>query len=275
MSYRDVLLPMIDGALHDAVVQVASTLAAVAGGRVTTLAIASFASPVPTAWSYCPPGSFATVEQAALATVHAQSSHAAERFAREPVDHEGACARSFWLTPGEAAQQRTIYADIIVVGMSRPPTIDQLRVAGLLLAGAGRPVVLVPENASVGDRFQRISVAWCASRDATRAVHDALPLLQGASEVELVTAGDEDTEGEARHLLTEFRAHLRRHGVETTAACVPREGDDVGIALMRHFDHRAPDLVIAGGYTHTRARHLGRVSRYLVERLRCPLLLAH
>lgn len=277
MTYREVLLPLLDGQLSEPAVRVATALAAAGGGRIRTLSMASLASPTPTAWSYCPAELYATIEETALATVRAQSAAAAERFSHEPIEHEGDYSRSFWLTPGEIALQRALYVDIVVLALSRPVLAEQERIAGLLLAGSGRPVVMVPESARSVPAFARISIAWKASRDAARAVHDALPLLQAARSVELVTVADVDREGAANQLIADLRTHLQRKKVETSTIILPRISASIVETLTEYFDTSAPDLVVAGGYTHTRAREqrLGRVAHHLVHHARCPLLLSH
>jgi nucleotide-binding universal stress UspA family protein len=109
-------------------------------------------------------------------------------------------------------------------------------------------------------------------------VHDALPLLRLAEEVEVLIV-------DAAKLGPRFGsrpgagilAHLRRHEVVAQVKAVESGGAAItGLILLQAADENA-DLVVMGGYGHSRLREmiLGGVTRHMLERMSVPVLFAH
>lgn len=84
-----------------------------------------------------------------------------------------------------------------------------------VIAGSGRPVLVVPSIGSYPDAGRRVVVAWTGSREAARALHDAIPLLARAERVTVLSLR-QASEGTAAPVLPplDVAEHLRRHGVE-------------------------------------------------------------
>ena len=138
---------------------------------------------------------------------------------------------------------------------------------------AGRPVLLVPDGVDALG-VDRMVVAWKDTREARRAVSDALPLLKLATEVSVVEIATEDDLASAELRCNDLVAWLRRHKVKAAAMPMLSTGDDA--TTLRDFaeDQRA-DLVIAGAYGHSRLREwaLGGVTRdFLLRANRCSLV---
>ena len=111
-------------------------------------------------------------------------------------------------------------------------TPDQRSLVEALIFESGRPVLLLPEGATrqLPSSFDRVAVAWDHSRPAARAVADALPMLQAAKQVHVVTVVDEKRLHRPDSGV-ELCKHLARHGVEVTFDKVSAKGRAIGDAF--------------------------------------------
>jgi nucleotide-binding universal stress UspA family protein len=132
---------------------------------------------------------------------------------------------------------------------------DQRYLAEEVMFDSGRPVLLLPEGMSreLSTSFGTIVVAWDHSRPAARAVADALPLLQGAKRVHVVTVVDEKRLAKPRSGV-ELSKHLSRHGVEVEFEEVHAKGRSIGDTLEAYCVGRKVDLLVMGAYGHSRVR---------------------
>lgn len=152
------------------------------------------------------------------------------------------------------------------------------RFFGLLLFDSGRPVLLAPAELKLVVPVRHVVVAWQGGKEATRALHDALPLLQLAETVdvlEIVRAGSTASDEGAAYI--DIASHLARHGVNV---CVVRHHENatgVSTALLRHCEESAAGLLVAGGYGHSRMREwiFGGTTRELVRSALIPVLFSH
>jgi nucleotide-binding universal stress UspA family protein len=119
-------------------------------------------------------------------------------------------------------------------------------------------------------------VAWDHSRSATRAAADALPLLQAAKRVYVVTVVDEKRLHKPGSGV-ELCKHLARHGVEVTFDQIQAKGRSVGDVLEAHVTERNIDLLVMGGYAHSKLREfiLGGATRSMLTRPFTWTLLSH
>ena len=148
-------------------------------------------------------------------------------------------------------------------GTDAPDVLDQL------VTAAGVPVLALPSGVS-GDLGQTVLVAWNGSREATRAVHDALPFLHAAKRVVLCAVGDE-----AAASLEAAAAMLRRHGVAVRPSPGGRAGRGCGRGPARPgCGARGADLLVMGAYGHTRLRELvfGGATRHVLRAATLPVL---
>jgi len=173
------------------------------------------------------------------------------------------------------------YGDLVIVGQMEPAPRAGHSGRGLperLLLGVGRPILVVPYAGvfkTVGDR---VLVAWNASREATRAVNDALPILQRASHVTVLAinpgggvSGDGDVPG------ADLALHLSRHGVKAEASWIKAEDIDVAVMLLSRACDLQADLIVMGGYGHSRVREivLGGTTREILRTMTVPTLMSH
>ena len=147
--------------------------------------------------------------------------------------------------------------------------------AGDLVMLAGRPVLVVPAETTT-PKLDRVLVGWKETREARRAIVDALPILKAATHVIVAEIADEDEMDEARMHLGQVVTWLQRHGVVAAASAVASKGDDAN-QLNAIAAQNSIDVVVAGAYGHSRVREwaLGGVTRDLLLRGERYALISH
>jgi nucleotide-binding universal stress UspA family protein len=167
--------------------------------------------------------------------------------------------------------------DLAVVGQpQRDNTVpDELVDEGVLFE-SGRPVIFVPYIFKGEVKLDRIMVCWDGSRAATRAIADALPLLQKAKQVEVVMVAtgrpkSDEVPG------ADLGQHLARHGLKVDVKRITSPDIDVPSTLLSYAADSAADMMVMGGYGHSRLREfvLGGVTRGLLEAMTVPVLMSH
>jgi nucleotide-binding universal stress UspA family protein len=180
-----------------------------------------------------------------------------------------------------AARVSARYADLIVIGQPDPDRSVEEHMPGYfveeLVLSAGRPVLVVPYAGRFPGVGARVLVAWNASREAARAVTDALPLLQRAKWVEVVAFEPERSGADhGAEPGADIALYLARHGVKVSVAR-QQAGIDVGSQILSRAADSDADLIVMGAYGHSRARELvlGGATRSLLEAMTVPVLMAH
>lgn len=168
------------------------------------------------------------------------------------------------------------YADLVVLGQPEPENGAARAFAEELLLSAGRPLLFVPYAGRFRDAGKRVLVAWNASREAARAVSDALPILAKAQSVEVV-AFDPDGDDHGEQPGADIALFLARHGVKASAARQSAPDIDVGSQILSRAADANADLIVMGGYGHSRLRELalGGATRTVLESMTVPVLMAH
>ena len=155
---------------------------------------------------------------------------------------------------------------------------DGLNLLEDVLLLAGRPVLAVPYAGSFNAEFRTAMVASTDSREAARALNDALPLLHGASNVTVLTVQRERAAEEEDLPGADAAEHLARHGISATAARTVTDGGvSEADAILNYAADISAELIVCGCYGHSRARELilGGVSRGLLEHMTVPVLMSH
>ncbi|HET7867741.1 MAG TPA: universal stress protein [Burkholderiaceae bacterium] len=180
--------------------------------------------------------------------------------------------------PGFASQ--ALHADLVVLGQHDRDDADAFDVPSdfvpSVVVASGRPALVVPRHASEPFQgFGTVLVAWQACREAARALDAALPLLQGAREVHVVTWSDDDAGLVLQQ--QEVADHLALHGVHGVRCHRGQVPLDAGTALLTLCEGLGADLLVMGCYGHSRARELvlGGASRTVLRDARLPVLMAH
>lgn len=170
------------------------------------------------------------------------------------------------------AVQRAAAFDLMVATSSA--VVERLKdIAERSLLRTQRPVLLAPQRLR-GTLTGTVIIAWKESLQCWHAVSAALPFLERAARVEVISAGNEAEERDASH--DEVLAYLRCHGIEATARRERLEGRSVGETLLATA--LEADLMVMGAYAHSRLREmlLGGATRHVLQNAAAtPILMAH
>jgi nucleotide-binding universal stress UspA family protein len=145
-----------------------------------------------------------------------------------------------------------------------------------VLFNSGRPIITVPYIHNNGANLERALVCWDGSRTAGRAVADALPLLARANQVDIVTVvGSNAARGTVSG--ADIGRHLARHGLKAEVHQIYASDIDVTSALLSFAADRDSQLIVMGGYGHSRLREfvLGGATQGLLHSMTVPTLMAH
>lgn len=157
-----------------------------------------------------------------------------------------------------------------------PQPYAQMIEAALL--GSGRPVMVAPADWKSGPIGKRIVIGWDASREAARALHDALLIADEGAEVTVVTVdakpGSLD-HGDAPGL--DIAAHLARHGMKVTLRNEGSLGRSAHEVVVQVAIDKNADTIVLGGYRHARLQQalFGGMTRSMLRDVKLPLLLSH
>ena len=167
--------------------------------------------------------------------------------------------------------------DFAIVGQpepGRPPRPDEI--AGQLLGESGRPALVVPAIQRSAADFSSIAVAWDGSAAAARAFGDALMILERAAKVEIVSVTGPNTPKSVLQGGERIAARLARGGVNAAFRRLPSE-EDAANALLSYIADTGAEMLVAGGYGHSRLREalFGGVTRTLLSSQTLPLFLSH
>jgi nucleotide-binding universal stress UspA family protein len=191
-------------------------------------------------------------------------------------------ARSEWRTAegdiAEAVALHARYADLVIVNQTDPDADVRSNFADAVLLWVSRPVLVVPYAGEFRTLGERVLVAWNASREAARAVTDALPFLQRAQQVVVLSvAGKPSAEAFGTVPGTDIAAYLARHGVKVEVAPTVAADVDAGNEILSRAHDYGADLIVMGAYGHSRAREIvfGGATRTVLQSMTVPVLMSH
>jgi nucleotide-binding universal stress UspA family protein len=183
---------------------------------------------------------------------------------------------------GDVVQSAVLHArhaDIAIVGQNDPDhPAPAPHLPESVLLGSGRPVLIVPYAGHFQTVGRNVLVAWNGSREAARAVNDAVPILQKAEKVAVFSVNPPSAEvGGPVWPAADIARHIARHGVAAEASSTVSHDIDVGNALLSRAADFGSDLIVMGGYGHSRQREflLGGVTRTLLHHMTVPVLMSH
>jgi nucleotide-binding universal stress UspA family protein len=277
MAFKDMLVHLDDSKSSSARLEAAAALARVHGAHLTGLYILPTYDLYLYAEVYAGPEIIEAERQAA--TARAKEREAAFR----NITQKEQLSTEWYCVEGEPAQQFNQCAhccDLVIIGQAdtRDPYTLSGGFSSHVVLGAGRPALIIPYIGLTNLPGKRVLVAWNGSREAARAIHDALPFLVNAQTVSIVTltpsaepASEHAPSGEA------LRTHLARHGVSATTDTLPVTDIEVGEALLSRAADENMDLLVMGAYGHSRLREiiLGGTTQHLLKHMTVPVLLSH
>jgi nucleotide-binding universal stress UspA family protein len=175
------------------------------------------------------------------------------------------------------------YTDLVVAGQfdTEGDMVDgQDQLIDHLVLDAGRPVLVVPHSGTFKTVAKQVMVAWNGTREATRAVNDAMPLLEKADKVNVVAVnprGGHGRDGHGAIPSADLCLHLARHGVKADAQTIESHDMDVGNTLLSRLNDEGVDLLVMGAYGRSRLRELvlGGATRHILRHMTVPVLMGH
>ncbi len=153
--------------------------------------------------------------------------------------------------PREVIATEARAADLVVIGQSfLPGDIGHTYDPGTIILAAGRPVLVVPREI---DHLEspNVLIAWKDTREARRAVQDALPFLQWSKEVVLAAVHPSGSPTVDRQL-SDVARYLARHGVSVRKEIVTVSNESEAGTLLELTIKEHTDLIVAGAYGRTR-----------------------
>jgi nucleotide-binding universal stress UspA family protein len=151
------------------------------------------------------------------------------------------------------------------------------KVVEALIFESGRPILLCPEEfaAELPVAFDNAVIAWDHSAPAASAVADALPMLQAAANVRIITATDKITPAEQESGLAVLN-HLVEHGIKASFEAVKIDGSSVGKVFEAYVKAKAIDLLVMGAYRHSRLNEVvwGGATKTVIGRPPCWVMMS-
>lgn len=275
MPYQDMLVHLDESRNCPARLTAAVTLARGLGARLTGLSI--MPSPdllVKTSISVTPE-SIAAERRAAKDRADQQQERFKQAVEAVRLNSEWRCVAG---EPSHQVNYHARFHDLVIIGQTDRQDPDSLDTGfvNYVVLGAGRPVLLIPYIGPRPSLGRRVLVAWNGSKEATRAVFDALPLLDKAQQVTLLTIATASG-AEAESSAGELCHYLSRRGITATAVHLPAGDLEVGDLLLDRAADEDFDLIVMGAYGHARLREiiLGGATRQMLEHMTVPVLLSH
>lgn len=274
MSYATLMVHLDLDQGNDARLRVAGDLAERFGARV--IGIAAQAEIIPMYYTADGYGA-AFVAEDNLSEIKQRVQQAEERFRTAMTGRAQQIEwRSALEEPAPFIAEQSRAADLVIIGKNviedkggPPPQLDP----GDLIGRTGRPLLIVPDEVQTL-AAERVLVAWKDTREARRAIFDALPLLRRCQQA-IVAEIDEDNDSAAAHRrVDDVVAWLARHSVYAAAKVEPLR-DHAAAQLDVIARKEGADLLVAGAYGHSKLREwiLGGVTRDLLKQnSRCQLL---
>ncbi len=142
-----------------------------------------------------------------------------------------------------------------------------------VLLRSRRPILLIPNkrSAPIG---RNVAIAWNGTPEAASALSAAIPFLEDAVAVHLLTAATTRTDPE---MIDGAAEYLAWHGCGSEHHVFEPRGEPVGAALTKKAAQIGADLLVMGGYGHHRLREriLGGVTQHVLNHAELPILVAH
>ena len=283
---KNVLVPYVNANTEAGPLSTAMAICQQFGAQLALLIAVDVPLPMPNEWVPMSGDVYMRLREQILTSVQPLAQKMRDRFAQQNTGNLGVqtevrVVESVLLAPSPMATMHAHYAVLIVVPSAAGANVD----SGVaheyfvnLLIGSGRPILVVPPTYYAKAPITRAVIAWQPSRETARAVHDALPLLKTAKSVDILVIEPEI--GEFAHgdqPGADIATHLAKHGLKVQVYVRPRMGHSVAASILQHAKEVGADLLVAGGYGHSRFREfmLGGVTRELLRATHLPVLFSH
>jgi nucleotide-binding universal stress UspA family protein len=276
MVYKNLLVHIDDGKACAGRIQAAIALSQAHGAHLTGLYVATH--PVLSGNIYAEiPAQFLTILKDQLTErIEAAEARFIEVVERAGLSAEYRSAHRPGTRIAEVIGLHARYTDLVVLGQPEHGEEPENHIAEDVVLSSGRPALVVPYIGAGKTMGERVMIAWDAGREAARAVHDALPVLERAKSVVVLVInprrGIHGAEPGA-----DIALHLARHGIKVEAQNIEVKDISVADALLSRLADQGIDFLVMGAYGHSRLRDfvLGGVTRQLFQQMTVPVLMSH
>jgi nucleotide-binding universal stress UspA family protein len=278
LSYKSILVQVDHAKACPARIDAAIDLALRYEAHLTGLYLIAEPTGASFTTGYLPPEIMETIKARAEERAEAGLARFRATAERNKLAFDIRIARGYDVELADIFSMHARYADLAVVGQDDPDEPASGNLPEQVVLSCGRAVLLIPYIGAGETLGRRVVVAWDASREAARAVRAALPLLKGAAAVSVVSVNPRPAElGHGEVPGADIGLYLARHGVKVEVQRIDTRDLDVGNALLSHVASEAADLLVMGGYGHSRLREvvLGGATRTILHDMTVPVLMSH
>ncbi len=261
------------------ILEIASRLAAEQNAHLIGITTADHSGDLP-ASTFARGQAIQEVFQRQQSTLALRLLHAGQSLSKAAARH--GIATEFRIIPdansGSEVILHALHCDLLVVGHPNAPGAPLTWSPTQVLQRTGVPLLIVPANWQVNVIGQRITVAWNASRQARRALADAIPLLVSAKEVQLLLVDPQQhAERHGEEPGADMASYLARHGVKVDLLRVSSRGGTVADAIAAQAISNQSDLIVFGAWSRPRLSEamVGGVTRTLLAGVPLPLFISH
>lgn len=275
--FSDIMVPVVTSAAALPALETALAFAREHSAHLTVLRLVDLPYPAAGTWALGPFPDSVGLHDELRAKAARDVAGLEDRLKRADVSYDVSAIECSALLPMEdVATLHAVHSDLVILSGSEGANAER-NLAVTVLLKSGRPVLFVPAGLPPPLPPKRIVLAWKPAREAARAMHDAMSLLQAAERVDVVMVDMPDEAGGCGSISAHVLTHLHRHHVRAEAFHLASNGDSTGTVLQRHVEKVGAQLIVAGGYGHSRLREwvLGGVTRDLLLPHGAPVLLSN
>lgn len=282
MALKNLLLHLDDTKACSKRIEAALALAADHGAHLAAVyCISQYDLP---GWADMPSHLAKEQEQRERAHADQKLEEFAERAKRWGVEYETRSARARAGMVHQTISLHARYADLAILGQVDPddPPAGGRDLVEHVVLSCGRPVLVVPYIGAPQENGQpsfghNVMVGWDAGREATRAVNDALPILERAKNVDVVAVNPKKMGHHGDDPGADIGLHLSRHNVKVNVQHMEARDIEAGDTILSRISDKGSDLLVIGAYGHSRLRDLvlGGVTESVLEHMTVPVLMSH
>ncbi len=275
MQLKDILLYLDDGASNKERVKAAFAMAKAHQARLTGVALAAIK-----------PAHLKLKDEKALIRISEQHAEKITESFTAAADAEDLPVQTRIIHGDEATASRKMAQfarnfDLVMLRQANPKNdnfsiVKEVSEQVILLSG--RPIFFMPYIGAHRIPCQKAMLAWDGTPAATRALHDALPILAGMEEViVLVVKEGKNKTAKGEVMVDELHQHLNNHGVNANIRRVHAGTFDVPTVILNEIAENSVDLLVMGGYgtPSLKQKIFGGVTKTLLTNMIVPVIMSH
>ena len=279
MAYKTILVSLNDVPRADAMIDAAAQIAKTYDSHLSGCYVIPAVTIYPEVGFASPYAVDDTRHQYFTTNIAVVKEHFETKLRLEGLKGEWRTVNSLYSEVAPSLMEHGRTADLIMVSQIAENPVANIE-PGLVervVTESGRPVLIIPQKGTLGV-VNSVVVGFNATREATRALFDGLPLMRSAKDVRVVWVDpykERSVAGEVPG--AEAAATLARHGVRATAEGLAAGGINAGEALLQHVNDLGAELLVMGAYAHSRMREyiLGGATQHVLAHAKVPVLMSH